>query len=109
MRAEVCTIDGACGVTNVSDFGKRYSELVSNKTNFLKGGTGYIFSAFVVGEEKSDEIYRLLKSKYDLVFQSETRLNINSGNLFYFCIFDGLHCSDELVGFDGKEHPERNP
>lgn len=88
------TIPGNCGVGYLYDIVKqnpteRYYWNSSTTINQLRnqGGPRWLLSGFTNSPEL-EEAYELLCNKYKLVYQSPVRRNENSGNNFFFCIFD---------------------
>jgi hypothetical protein len=53
----------------------------------LAGGTGFFVSGFV-DSKVCKEAYEELCKNYKLVYQSPVRVNRNSNNKFFFCVFD---------------------
>lgn len=92
------SMDGACGVGVASCF-TTYQGYNSEITKGTQGGCGWLTAGFVVDCPVSEEAFDLLANKYNVVFVSEERKNKNSGNMFYFAVFD---CSeaDVPIGFD---------
>lgn len=91
---------GACGIGNMYDF-KRidlstfqrsdagHYERYYTKENTSKhaGGCGFLSVAFI-DDDMCRDMYRQLKEWYPILYQSPIRFNVNSGNNFFFCIFD---------------------
>jgi hypothetical protein len=81
-------IYGACGVSVISDFeinGVLGVDL--HEGDLTKdAGIGYTLAAFV-NAEPSRIVYDVIQSKYKIVFQSPVKINMNSGNEFFFIIF----------------------
>jgi hypothetical protein len=103
IQAQAYYHDGHCGITLLQKYDKQYSYLLSGyhkdiKKDALnwatKNGAGWLQASFVVDKYDTDktklnkEVYDILKSRYPIVFESEKRMNENSGNLFWFCIYD---------------------
>lgn len=91
------TVSGACGLGCIEGFVDDYGVEVSALRPTRKretpwsgdgcGGTGYTVAAFI-DEPACNQIYRDIKKYHKIVFQSDVRLNNNSGNQFFFVIFD---------------------
>jgi len=85
---------------------KSYIDYYENKDNVSKnsGGCGWLSAAFIdTGECKA--VYQKLRNWYPIVYQSPIRFNTNSGNNFFFCIFDtGEKEMPERFTEDGEEH-----
>jgi hypothetical protein len=87
------SLSGACGIGLFADFEK--VELRKNswyKPTPLKdeknhGGSGWAISGFIDNED-CREAYDTLKEKYGILYQSPVRMNANSGNEFFFCLYD---------------------
>lgn len=97
------TVHGACGVGVVWDF----SNALHNKwhrtvTEMTKGGCGWICAGFIEGDKVCDEAFLQMSNKFKLMYRTPTRKNINSGNEFYFAIFDASE-SGVPIGFDEYE------
>jgi len=84
------TVTGACGMGVLSGFssptkwypGKEISDATTGS------GTGMFCAGFVTGNEVCDTMYKELSAKFPVLWKSEERLNRNSGNMFYFVVFD---------------------
>lgn len=50
-------------------------------------GTGYAIAAFI-NDEVCQEAYQVIKDTFPIVFQSEVRVNENTGNKFFFIVYD---------------------
>jgi hypothetical protein len=87
------TVSGACGLGNFNNFiESKYASRWGTYSNNIPdngdgGGTGFFVAAFVESHICKN-MYLELCSKYKLCFQSEVRKNANSGNEFFFCVFD---------------------
>lgn len=102
------TISGACGVGVVYDFrliNEEYFHGKGNLTLFNKGGANWLTAGFILGNETSDIAFKELSDKYKLVFKTSVRKNKNSGNRFYFCVFD-TYGSGVPFGYDDCEELE---
>jgi hypothetical protein len=85
------TLSNGCGVGQYFEFRNeqcRYGDAhdISEVPN--PGGAGYLVVHFIVKDEKCDEAYKILKKRFPIVFESEKRENVNSGNKVYFCVYD---------------------
>ena len=92
VYAEHSTVAGACGVGVVSEF---THEGPHNNWSYRKeitvgtvGGCGYLCAGFIKGDKICDDAFALLSGKYNVVYVSELRKNVNSKNEFYFVVFD---------------------
>lgn len=90
MRWYEHTINGSCGVGVVYHFtpDDRFGSKNAPFGQLHAGGAGWTLASFVVGNEVCDAAYKELKETFPIVYQSPVRTNVNSGNEFYFCIFD---------------------
>lgn len=84
------TIGGGCGVGVYSEFYNysRYESSLDISEAPHSGGAGYLVVHFIVKDEKCDEAYKILKKRFPIVFESEKRNNVNTGNKVYFCVYD---------------------
>lgn len=87
--------NGFCGINMISSFQEFSPEMYGHnariKTDQLKalhGGCGWLQAGFVVGDPKCEEAYAILMDRFELVFQSDVRVNKNSLNKFFFAIWD---------------------
>lgn len=106
VYAEHCTVNGACGVGVVYDFtfdtpssSWSYSEEITKGT---KGGCGYLTAGFIHNDKLCDDAFAQLSEKYKVVFVSDLRKNVNSGNHFYFAVFD-CEGTDVPIGYDAMD------
>lgn len=85
------TIAGSCGVGMVFDYrickDSDYWNISLEKYQ-TEGGCGWVFAAFIEGDETCEQAYEIMKNKWKIMYQSPIKLNINSGNNFFFCIFE---------------------
>lgn len=51
------------------------------------GGTGFVVTGFV-DSDACQAVYDELKDNYEIIYQSPVRRNRNSGNDFFFCVYD---------------------
>ena len=107
LSASFETVPGACGMGvayTFEEFSKLpyYREPFENGYN--SGGTGFICAGFREGKELDDKVFALMEKRGPCVFRTETRVNKNSGNKFYFAIFDWSN--DSEYGFDDLDEPE---
>lgn len=101
MKAASEVIPGACGVANLFNYASYYESEIS----WLKpqGGAGWVFASFVVGNKTSEMAYAEMYARWPVVYKSPVRLNKNSGNEFYFVIFD---CINDEHGWDDDDDEE---
>lgn len=105
IYAEFDTISGACGVGVVHEFSEDAEYYALEIIKGTGGGAGWLSAGFVVGNAMCDEAFALLSAKYKLVYQTPPRINKNSGNVFYFAIFD-CEGAGVPIGFDEMERAE---
>jgi len=101
ISAEIHTVEGACGMGVAHDFRSDealpyYREELSKAKN--DGGTGFICAGFREGDDLDEGVFALMEDRGPCVFRTETKLNKNSGNRFYFAVFDWSN--DPEYGFD---------
>lgn len=86
ILADFTTIDGACGVGVAYSFAddKYYNHPIDSRN---PGGAGFLCAGFL-NNDICQRAYQQLCAKYTLVYQSPVRINKNSDNDFYFCVFD---------------------
>lgn len=85
------TVAGGCGLTVLYGFGEREGQIQSrNITNWHRHasfGTGFGVACFI-NTTGCRLMYEDIAARYPIVYQSPVRLNENSGNPFFFVIFD---------------------
>lgn len=85
MFYDVTAINGMCGVNvhrNFSHYNYTYDELPE------LGGADLACAAFIPSET-CRQAYEELAKKFNIVYQSSVRKNRNSGNKFFFVVYDG--------------------
>lgn len=89
MRGEMCGVTATCGLGLYYDF--LYQEDPENqKLNFKRNswaGADFNVVGFI-DAPTCKKVYEKLCKHQTLVYQSPVRCNRNSGNMFFFCIFD---------------------
>lgn len=91
---EVCCysdlVEGTCGLTVLFNF-ESYDDgdLWMDKVSKLEynEGAGFAVAGFIDTEECRDA-YAALSLRFKIVYQSPVRMNTNSNNEFFFCIYD---------------------
>lgn len=90
LPGRITTLSGTCGVLVAHYFGitntyANQSELpvLSN----LKLSAGWVIAGFI-HNQYCKKAYEQWSEKYNIVYQSPVRKNRNSGNQFFFVIFD---------------------
>lgn len=87
VHVEAMTLPGGCGVEYARHFDRNPWSESQAITELNGGGCGWLAAAFTY-TPISQDAYLLMSKKYKLVFRTPDRVNTNSGNAFYFCIFD---------------------
>lgn len=90
------TLDGTCGVGVACGFefvNEEYSSWDDPNLTIGEddpsGGAGWFVAGFI-DDEECRVAYQGFRKHYKLVFQSPVRVNENSKNQFFFCVFDKL-------------------
>lgn len=104
MKVESSTITGACGVGVVHDFDSFYGTQIGSSN---LGGAGWQCAGFIEGDKVCDKVFQQMSYYYKLVYKTPTRVNVNSGNMFYFAIFDTEE-SGVPTGFDACDRAENS-
>ena len=100
-------ITGSCGIGNIYDYTfKKYGavdrkslDTINQDSSYYDpfdrhGGAGWQLASFAKdyydkdNTQVSKEAYEILCKTRRLIFQSPVRKNKNSGNMFFFCVFD---------------------
>jgi hypothetical protein len=94
------TLSGTCGVGLFYEF---YDNSYRGRYEHSRpyGGCGWNIAGFV-NDTDSKEVYEDLKTKYKIVTQSPVRRNSNSGNNFFYVMYD---CKKPRKS---KKNPEAN-
>lgn len=87
MRGYGSSVVGACGVGVVYDFHKHRDTAAPLVSQIRGGGAGWLAVGFI-DDRNSKEAYEELCEAHKLVYQTPVRRNTNSGNDFFFAIFD---------------------
>lgn len=89
VECEAEPVWGSCGITHFDNFElfehayKAYT--VRNKK--YKKGAGFALAGFV-NDEACRMAYHIMAKRFKLMFQSPVRVNSNTGNRFFFCVYD---------------------
>lgn len=73
---------GTCGLGVLYGF-----KSTTTAIPFFSSGTGFCVAGFTA-HNRCEKTYNEIKKKYKIVYQSPVRINRNSGNKFFFIIFD---------------------
>ena len=91
------TLAGACGISCIGGFeesdGDRNDWYGPQDDDFITyrghlGGADWTSAGFIDNDE-CKAAYAILKKQYKIVLQSPVRINRNSGNSFFFAVYDG--------------------
>lgn len=97
-------IPGACGICHIQDFNTEDDFDLEELTECGRcGGAGFAIASFIettseyhrAQAENSQQAYEILKKKYKVVYESPKRLNNNTGNMFWFCVYDTTKKGEE--------------
>jgi len=94
------TLPGACGVTCFYEFtmeDEGYGQAL--KKIIPSGGIGLVCAGFREKEKFDLEVFEALCQRGKLVYRSPTRTNRNSGNKFFFAVFDFKKSLKSKYGF----------
>lgn len=101
VKVDEDTLIGACGVSVLFEFHTRYGKEISN---LIPGaGIGLVCAGFVDGQESSQEAFAEMEKRGPCVYKSPVRKNRNSGNMFYFAVFDWSAEGTAEYGFNDAE------
>lgn len=87
---EEYSISGACGISHICDFTNNWGwgeRKYFPSARQMEAGCAWALIGFIDTPTMYD-VYQAACIKYKLVYQSPVRRNKNSGNDFFFCIFD---------------------
>lgn len=73
-------LPNCCGVDDVGTFGG------ARLNRVRKSGTG-LFTATFINNEVNKEAYEQMCEEFTLLYQSPVRVNSNSGNKLFLCVF----------------------
>lgn len=99
------TVPGSCGLGVLYEFGECFGDEQSRWSDYHRidkpfvhnGGTGFYVAMFIVGNAICEQAYEALKAQHTIVYESPVRVNSNSDNEVFFCVFDG---GEDTHGFD---------
>lgn len=102
LRAYETTVCGACGVGVFYEFEYNSDRWSGDPIENLRtrGGCGWTVAGFIKGDRLCDRMYKALSKRWKILYESPVKLNINSGNEFYFVVFEAP--DNEVRGFYGK-------
>lgn len=103
------TLNGTCGVGLFSGFYNHHDPLTrllpENVLGY--GGAGWQVAGFIPNKE-CHEVYDKFKERFQIVMQSPTRHNRNSGNRFFFVVYDTKKPRKSKANPEGKLHLSGN-
>lgn len=104
-----------CGVGIVFDYHSKKNDYSWQNPQSLKtctfeqkqgyGGSGWLCAGFINDTVCIHAYKDLINSKRRLVFQSPIRYNKNSGNDFFFCIFDSRYTEKDIEAVESPGWP----
>ena len=110
VYVEETTIEGACGVSVLYEFYDIRNSWGYPKKELApfvpKAGCGIVGAGFIVGDEICDEAFAKMSELGELMYKTPVRKNRNSGNKFYFALFDMAKGGRAKYGFDDAENAE---
>lgn len=88
ISASQQTLSGTCGAGLLYNFRHGYGYYDHNlETSDPPGGAGWLCAGFI-RNNTCKEAYETLKKRYKIVLQTPVRRNSNSGNGFFFLVYD---------------------
>ena len=105
------TLPGACGVSCFFEFDT--SDNWHSATKLSKevpmGGIGLVCAGFIENNETCDKAFKQMSKRWKMVYRSPTRTNRNSGNRFYFAVFDAKKSEKSKYGFKDNSGDSWDP
>ena len=98
MKVYSDTLSGTCGVSVLYEFG--YGAHISKLTP--GGGVGLVCAGFIE-DEMSERAFKEMEKRGPCVYKSPVRKNRNSGNNFFFAVFDWSEEETARYGFEDAE------
>lgn len=87
MNCEYSPLPGGCGVNNYAFFDKYYAD---SDIHTVPSGAASLAVASFIDTVVCRKAYTILASRFKIAYQSSVRKNKNSGNDFFFVVYDGL-------------------
>ena len=101
------TLPGTCGVSLFYAFNDFWD--TDNISDIIPcGGTGIVCAGFRHKHELDDKVFAEMCKYGKLLFKTRVRKNRNSGNKFYFTVFDYAKGGKGKYGYDDQDRAERN-
>lgn len=92
LVAEEDTLPGSCGVGIIYEFELEDEEniydIFDDERFSSVGGAGWTTAGFIDNEDCKD-VWRYLTKRFKVAYTTPIRTNTNSGNKFFFAVFDG--------------------
>lgn len=99
------TLPGTCGVSLFYGFTDYWN--TENIPDIIPGGgTGIVCAGFRYKHEIDDKVFAEMCKHGKLLFKTRVRKNRNSGNKFYFAVFDYAKGGKGKYGFDDQDRAE---
>lgn len=99
------TLPGTCGVSLFYAFNDDWA--AENIPNIIPGGgTGIVCAGFRHKNEVDDMVFEEMCKHGKLLFKTRVRMNRNSGNKFYFAVFDYANGGKGKYGYDDQDREE---
>lgn len=86
LKGIYSNVPGTCGLGVVYAFNTDWAEGI-NLGQLQRHGTGFFVAGFI-STKKCRKQYEAIAEKFPIVYQSPVRRNRNSGNDFFFIVFD---------------------
>lgn len=108
ITANQDTLPGACGVSCLYDFrdSATYGYLMPIKKMVPEGGTGIVCAGFIYKDTNCEQAFKEMSKRGKLLFKTRVRKNRNSGNKFYFAVFDFADKGKAKYGFDDYDRSQ---
>ena len=105
IRVNEETLTGTCGVSVFYSFNNDWA--TENISDIIPGGgTGIVCAGFRHKHELDDKVFAEMCKYGKLLFKTRVRKNRNSGNKFYFAVFDYAKGGKGKYGFDDQDRAE---
>ena len=101
------TLAGTCGVSLFYAFNDYWN--TGNIPSIIPGGgTGIVCAGFRHKHEVDDKVFEEMCKHGKLLFKTRVRKNRNSGNKFYFAVFDYAKGGKGKYGYADQDRAERH-
>ena len=96
------TLHGTCGVSLFYSFNEDWD--TANIPNIIPGGgIGIVCAGFRHKHEVDDQVFEEMCKHGKLLFKTRVRKNRNSGNKFYFAVFDYAKGGKGKYGYNDQD------